>query len=342
MKQSLIVVTGAAGFIGSNLARALLERRFLPASFERVRADHVVLVDDLASFQNRLCAESFKGDELLKISIKDLPEWLLGEGKNQVKTIFHMGACSSTEEFREDYLREVNTDYSKKLWQISCEQKINFIYASSAATYGDGSQGFSDDPALIPNLKPLNPYGVSKHRFDLFVLDQVTTPPVWAGLKFFNVYGPGEDHKGSQANVVFHATNQVLRDGVIELFKSHNSQFKDGEQKRDFVYVGDVVRVCMKFAFANREESLLSGIYNVGTGKARSFLDLARAVFKATKRQEKIEFIDTPEKLRAGYQYYTQAEMGRLIKAGYKDLFVSLEQGTEEYLRLESSWKGKI
>ncbi len=248
-----------------------------------------------------------------------------------------MGACSNTEELRRDYLQEVNFEYTKKLWKAACEYKFPFIYASSAATYGDGALGFSDDVNLIPKLKPLNLYGESKQLFDLFVLDEVTrahTPPQWAGLKFFNVYGPGEEHKGSQASVLFHARNQFLERAFVRLFKSHNPNFKDGEQLRDFIYVEDAASV----ALACGEGRVKSGIYNVGTGKARTFKDLVYAVAGALGVESKIEYIDTPLNLRDKYQYKTQAEIKKLRSAGFAESFRSLEEGANTYMKYLSDF----
>jgi ADP-L-glycero-D-manno-heptose 6-epimerase len=222
----------------------------------------------------------------------------------------------------------LNLNYSKKVWEICTKKQIPLVYASSGATYGLGELGYKDDHALTPKLKPLNPYGDSKNDFDIWVLEQKKTPPFWAGLKFFNVYGPNEYHKGRMASVVFHAFNQITAKGELKLFRSHNSNYKDGEQLRDFVYVKDVVKVC-QFLMNNKPES---GIYNLGTGQARTFLDLGLNTFKAMGIEAKIEFIDTPIDIRDKYQYFTEADMTKLKNAGYNDAFMTLEEGVADYV----------
>lgn len=317
------VVTGGAGFIGSYLLRTLLKRG--------AKAEELLAVDSPELWQSRRCTEDLRAAGIEILDSERLAS-ALRSGELRPQTIFHIGACSNTDEFREDYLKKVNIDYSKMLWKLASDRKIPFFYASSAATYGDGMQGFSDDPAGFPGLKPLNPYGRSKQSFDLWALEEAIvdrTPPRWAGFKFFNVYGPGEDHKGGQASVLFHARKQFQTTGGMKLFRSHREDVKDGEQKRDFVWVGDVVETMLAFA----EAPLKSGIYNVGTGEARTFLDLAKAVAGSLGIECRIEFIDTPEKLRPGYQYFTQAELKNLRAAGYTKPFTSLEEGARLYLK---------
>jgi ADP-L-glycero-D-manno-heptose 6-epimerase len=219
-------------------------------------------------------------------------------------------------------------EYSKLVWNKCIEHALPLIYASSAATYGGGELGYDDNHEVIPSLKPLNPYGDSKNDFDIWALKQERKPFFWAGLKFFNVYGPNEYHKGRMASVVFHAFNQVSEKGAMKLFRSHNSDFKDGEQLRDFVYVKDVAEVIV-FLMEHRKDS---GIYNLGSGKARTFLDLTKATFKAMNKKEDISFIDTPKDIRDKYQYYTQANMSKLKSIGYNKQFTTLEEGVEDYV----------
>jgi ADP-L-glycero-D-manno-heptose 6-epimerase len=230
---------------------------------------------------------------------------------------------------RLDYLKRVNVDYSKRLWEICSERQIPFLYASSAATYGGGEQGYLDDETKLASLKPLNPYGDSKLQFDLFALDSEAkglAPPSWSGWKFFNVYGFGERHKGRQSSVVLQGFDQIKAKGSLRLFKSHKEGIGDGEQKRDFVFVDDVVDV-MLWAFESR---LKRGIFNLGSGKARSFLDLAKATFQAMGRDLKVEFIDTPIEIRDRYQYFTEATMDKLKAAGYPNSFTPLEMGVKK------------
>ena len=225
-------------------------------------------------------------------------------------------------------MNELNLSYTQRVWKSCSQYRIPLIYASSAATYGLGENGYKDSHSIIEDLKPLNLYGVSKNEFDKWALRQSEKPPFWAGLKFFNVYGPNEYHKKRMASVVFHAYNQINESGKVKLFRSHNPNFKDGEQLRDFIYVKDVIEVLI-FLMQQQTES---GIYNLGTGKARTFLDLTKAVFKAMNRTENIEFVDTPMDIRAKYQYFTQADMEKLRRAGYRQPFASLEEGVNDYV----------
>jgi ADP-L-glycero-D-manno-heptose 6-epimerase len=239
-----------------------------------------------------------------------------------------MGARTDTTEFRKRVFNKLNVRYSKKIWEICAQRSIPLVYASSAATYGIGELGYRDDHQVVYSLKPLNPYGESKNEFDKWVLSQAKTPPFWAGMKFFNVYGPNEYHKGRMASVIFHAYRQVKETGKVKLFRSHRIDYQDGMQLRDFIYVKDVVDV-LYFMMKKGETS---GLYNLGTGEARSFLDLTRAVFKSMDKPENIEFIDTPKDIRDKYQYFTEADMTKLREAGYDDNFYSLEEGVEEYV----------
>lgn len=312
----MIVVTGAAGFIGSCLVRKLNQERF----------NAIVAVD---SFDDPIKNKNLDGLQVTaQVEIDQLMDWL-DENNEQVEFIFHIGAITDTSEFDTQLLNKRNTQYTKDLWKRCIQYQIPLVYASSAATYGLGEKGYEDNEASISSLKPLNPYGQSKHDFDVWALQQKEKPFYWAGLKFFNVYGPYEYHKGRMASVIWHAYNQISKSGKMKLFRSHNSNYKDGEQMRDFVYVLDVVEVCYWLMHHRKN----SGIYNLGSGKARTFLDLTRAVFKAMGKPEDIEFIDTPKDIRDKYQYFTEATMDRLWKIGYTKPFYSLEQGTTDYVQ---------
>lgn len=313
----MIVVTGAAGFIGSCLVGRLNQ-----AGMYR----EVIVVDDF--YKDRKDA-NLKGKFIRDWIHRDIfLDWLQQIPKH-IRAVIHLGARTDTTEKDKAIFDRLNLNYSKKLWELCCLHGIPLIYASSAATYGDGSLGYSDDHSLIPSLHPLNPYGDSKQDFDRWVLQQEQTPPFWAGIKFFNVYGPNEYHKGRMASVVFHAFHKIRTSGSMQLFRSHRPDFKDGEQSRDFIYVKDVVDVL----YHMMQTQPASGIYNLGTGTARSFLDLTRATFSAMGVEERISFIDTPEDIRETYQYYTQAEMGKLRTAGYDKPFTSLEDGIRDYVQ---------
>lgn len=312
----MIVVTGAAGFIGSCLVRKLNQENF----------NAIVVVD---SFSDPLRNRNLEGLTIKeRVSIERLMPWLDSHFET-VEFIFHIGAITDTSEFDKEKLNRYNTQYTKELWDRCIRYQIPLVYASSAATYGLGELGYSDEEGLIPKLKPLNPYGQSKQDFDAWAITQKEKPFYWAGLKFFNVYGPKEYHKGRMASVIWHAYNQIQKTGKMKLFRSHNPQFKDGEQMRDFVYVLDVVDVCYWMMHHRKN----SGIYNLGSGKARTFLDLVRAVFKAMGKPEQIEFIDTPADIRDKYQYFTEATMSKLQGIGYVKPFHSLEQGTTDYVK---------
>lgn len=316
-----ILVTGAAGFIGARF----VERCNQPG----VSGIPVVSVDVLPFFSERAEHQGLDFGKI--IDRDDLLAWLEKE-RPRFRCVVHLGASSSTAEKNWDFLERVNLNYSKSLWSYCAREKIPFLYASSGATYGAGENGFEDDEAALAKLAPLNLYGKSKHLFDIWALEQEKAghhPPAWAGFKFFNVYGFGERHKGGQFSPILHVFNQVQESGKMKLFKSHHPDFKDGEQRRDFVFVEDVVDV-IEFA---RKGGLRRGIYNVGTGQARTFIDLTRAVFSEMERPERIEFIDTPENLREGYQYFTEASMEKLRRAGYAKPFTSLEEGVSRYVR---------
>ncbi len=311
----MIVVTGAAGFIGSCMVSKLNENRFYD----------LVLVDDFsrAEKESNYVTKRFKS----MVDRNDFFEWLDGNGKH-VQFIFHLGARTDTAETDTVLFDRLNLDYSKQVWNACIEKAIPLIYASSAATYGDGGLGYADDHLLCRDLVPLNPYGRSKNDFDVWALEQTKKPLYWAGLKFFNVYGPNEYHKGRMASVIFHTFNQINESGSMKLFQSHRADIANGEQKRDFVYVKDVVDV-MYFLMHYRQDS---GIYNLGSGTARSFNDLAYATFDAMGMARKIEYIPTPEDIRDTYQYFTEAEMGKLKSIGYSKEFHSLESGVQDYV----------
>ncbi|MCB9991252.1 MAG: ADP-glyceromanno-heptose 6-epimerase [Rhodospirillales bacterium] len=319
----MIIITGGAGFIGSNLVAALQEKGLT----------NLVVCD-------RLGTED-KWQNLAKRELRDIvaPERLfdyLEKHAGAIKAIFHMGAISSTVETDADLIIDTNFDLSRRLWKWCAANDVRLIYASSAATYGDGDSGFKDfqTPDELAKLRPLNPYGWSKHLFDRRIARVINdqsekAPPQWAGLKFFNVYGPNEYHKGGQMSVICKLYPQVVAGATAKLFKSHDPDYEDGGQLRDFVYVGDCVSV-MLWLYDNPD---VSGLFNVGTGKARSFKDLAEAVFKAAGMEPKIQYIDMPQELRGKYQYFTEADMTKLREAGYDKPFADLEDGVREYVQ---------
>jgi ADP-L-glycero-D-manno-heptose 6-epimerase len=311
----MIIVTGAAGFIGSCLVSKLNQSG---------RTD-LILVDDFSKKEKEanLKDKSFSA----KIERNVFNDWLI-ENANQVEFIFHIGARTDTTEFNKEIFDELNVNYTKMIWNFCVTNNIPLVYASSAATYGLGEFGYDDNHDIIPNLKPLNPYGDSKNDFDIWALQQDKKPPFWAGLKFFNVYGPNEYHKGRMASVIFHTFNQINLNGGMRLFRSHNPNYKDGCQLRDFVYVKDVVNVCM-FLMTDKPTS---GIYNLGSGKARTFLDLATNTFNALDKSVNIDFIDTPIDIRDKYQYFTEANMQKMISEGYAIPFHTLEEGIKDYV----------
>ncbi len=309
----MIVVTGASGFIGSCLVSKLNQEGF----------EDLLIVDDFSDIDKQKNLEGKKFSK--KLDIKDFLDWFDKNGKD-IKFVFHIGANSDTTESRKEIFDFYNLNYSKKVWEICVREQIPLVYASSAATYGSGEEGF-DDETPPSKLKPLNLYGESKNNFDKWALLEAFKPSLWAGLKFFNVYGPNEYHKGRMASVVLHTYNQIRDRGKMKLFRSHNPAFKDGEQLRDFVYVKDVVEVCLFFM----KEKAESGIYNVGTGKARTFFDLSKSVFESVNKEPDIEFIDIPEDIREKYQYFTQARMEKLSSTGFKKEFHSLEEGVRDY-----------
>jgi ADP-L-glycero-D-manno-heptose 6-epimerase len=311
----MIIITGAAGFIGSCLIQKLNDEGYYD----------LILVDD---FSNELKNKNFEGKKFASKVDRDVfPTWLL-ENQLHVQFVFHIGARTDTTEMDRELLNHLNLDYTKNIWNICTEFGLPLVYASSAATYGLGELGYDDDESKIPMLKPLNPYGDSKNEFDIWALNQDKKPYFWSGLKFFNVYGPNEYHKGRMASVIFHTFNQIQKTGSMKLFQSHNPEFKDGEQMRDFVYVKDVVNI-LYFLMHHRKDS---GIYNLGTGKARTFLDLAKSTFYALNKDPEISFVPTPEDIREKYQYFTEANMNKLRSIGYSRDFYSLEEGVKDYV----------
>ena len=336
VRNSVILVTGAAGFIGSYMLGYLNKKGY----------ENIIIVDDFSEEDKRPSYETKKFIE--KIERENLFDWLK---KNDEKIdpiaigfVFHLGARTDTTEFDYSIHEKLNVEYSKNIWNYCSEKNIPLIYASSAATYGGGEYGYKDDHDLVEKLHPLNPYGISKNEFDKWILRQaydsrLTThdslPQFWAGLKFFNVYGPNEYHKGRMASMIFHGFNQIQKKGKVNLFTSHKPEFKDGEQLRDFIYVEDVANVCywLMMSMDNGQWTMdKNGIYNLGTGKARTFNDLANATFAAMEKEPVIEYIDMPEDIRDKYQYFTEADMAKLRKAGYKEDFYSLEDGVKDYV----------
>ncbi len=312
----MIVVTGAAGFIASGLVQKLNEEGFVD----------LILVDDFTREDRK--TNFIDKQYTALVDRANFIEWLHAN-ENQVQFIFHLGARTDTTEFDQSIFDELNLNYSKAVWNACVEHGLPLVYASSAATYGDGALGYDDRHDIVDQLKPLNPYGDSKNDFDKWALQQEKQPYFWAGLKFFNVYGPNEFHKGRMASVVFHSFNQIQAKGEVKLFRSHREDYSDGGQMRDFVYVKDVAKVCY-FLMHHRKDS---GLYNLGSGKARTFKDLATATFHALGKEAKIDFIDTPIDIRDKYQYFTEANMKKLLDIGYDQGFHSLEEGVDDYVK---------
>jgi ADP-L-glycero-D-manno-heptose 6-epimerase len=328
-KDCTIVITGAAGFIGSCLTGFLNSKGYT----------RLILVDDFSEPAKR---PNLEGKTFLEqVERESFFNWL--EAKQPaIDFIFHIGARTDTTEFDYAVHEHLNVAYSQKIWNYCAARHIPLVYASSAATYGAGEQGYNDDHAVVYSLKPLNPYGVSKNEFDKWALQQKDHPPFWAGLKFFNVYGPNEYHKGRMASVIWHSFKQINGNGKVKLFKSHKEGYKDGQQLRDFVYVKDLLKICYwlmdQCSNDNRQLTIANsqwtnGLYNLGTGKARSFADLATATFSGLDKAPVIEYIDMPLDIRDKYQYFTEANMQKLRDAGYKDDFYSLEEGVNDYVR---------
>lgn len=312
----MIVVTGAAGFIGSCMISRLNQDNF----------NSIIAVDDFSNPEKNKNLEGKTIQE--RVDRMEFFDWL-DKNEKLVEVIIHLGARTDTTEFDKAIFDELNLNYSKKMWNKCCDYHIPIIYASSAATYGGGELGYDDNHEVIEQLKPLNPYGDSKNDFDIWALKQEKKPFYFAGLKFFNVYGPNEYHKGRMASVVFHTFNQVKENGAMKLFRSHKPEYKDGEQLRDFVYVKDVVDVIMFLAHTRKN----SGLYNLGSGKARTFKALAENTFTAQDLTPDISFIDTPIDIRDKYQYFTEANMSKLIELGYNKPFHTLEEGVKDYVQ---------
>jgi len=312
----MIIVTGAAGFIGSCLVGKLNNKGY----------KDIILVDE---FSTALKNKNFQNKSFLdQVHRSVFFEWFKKNHEN-IEFVYHIGARTDTTEFNMEVLNELNLNYTKSVWKLCTKFSKPLIYASSAATYGLGEHGYIDDHDVVKVLEPLNPYGISKNEFDKWALQQKDQPPYWAGIKFFNVYGPNEYHKDRMASVIFHAYNQVKATGKVKLFRSHNPDFKDGKQLRDFIYVRDVIDLLYYFMKRRPE----SGLYNLGTGKARTFLDLAKATFQSMRLAENIEFIDTPVDIRDKYQYFTEANIGKLFSTGFTIPFYSLEEGIQEYVQ---------
>lgn len=315
-RSKTILLTGAAGFIGSYLLGYLNKSGFT----EIIIADDFSDEDKWFNFEDK--------QFIAKVDRDSLFAWLK-ENNPSIDFVFHLGARTDTTEFDYSIHQRLNVEYSQQIWQYCTEKQIPLVYASSAATYGAGEHGYKDDHAVVEQLQPLNPYGVSKNEFDKWALAQTQSPPYWTGLKFFNVYGPNEYHKERMASVIFHSYNQIRKTGRVKLFKSHRPDFADGQQLRDFIYVEDVAKVCCWLM----EHTVPSGLYNLGTGKARSFEDLARATFAGMGKEAVIDYIDMPEDIRDKYQYFTEADMHKLQAAGYTAPFHSLEEGVGDYVR---------
>ena len=314
--SSTILITGAAGFIGSCLAGFLNGHGYT----------NLILADDFSRADKK---KNYSTKKFLHLIDRSTLFTWMEQHHGKIDYVFHIGARTDTTEFDYAVHQRLNVDYSQKIWRYCSLHAIPLIYASSAATYGSGEHGYKDNHELIFQLSPLNPYGVSKNEFDKWAVGQQQTPPFWAGLKFFNVYGPNEYHKGRMASVIWHSFNQIRETGYVKLFRSHRNDFKDGEQLRDFIYVFDVLKVCY-WLMTNQPAS---GLYNLGTGTARTFNDLVTATFVGMEKAPQIRYIDMPADIRDKYQYYTEADMTKLKAAGYQASFTSLEEGITEYVQ---------
>lgn len=310
----MYIVTGGAGFIGSAVVWGLNQRGF----------DNILIVDHLGSSDKWKNLRALKFCDYME---KDaFRSCLQGKRLDSVEAIIHLGACSSTTEKDASYLVDNNYNYTKELANFAISKEIRFIYASSAATYGDGSNGYSDGTACLRKLRPMNMYGHSKHMFDLYAHENGLFNMI-AGLKFFNVFGPNEDHKDDMKSVVQKAYHQILESGEVKLFKSHKAEYGDGEQKRDFIYVKDAVDIILFFL-----DNYHNGLFNVGTGKAETWNTLIGAVFKAMNKPVNIEYIDMPKHLRDRYQYFTQADMSSVQQLGYKKTMTKIEDAVNDYV----------
>lgn len=312
----MVIISGAAGFIGSNFISKL----------NKEGITDINIVDD---FSHKIKNRNIEEKSFAEKTHRDTFFKWLDNNWQKVEFVFHIGARTDTAETNKSIFDRLNFGYSKNVWNCCVKYNIPLIYASSAATYGLGEFGFDDSHEIVNKLKPLNLYGESKNEFDKWVLEQNTSPPFWAGLKFFNVYGPNEYHKDRMASVVFHTYNQIKETGKMKLFRSHNIKYKDGEQRRDFIYIKDVMDI-LHYLMIHKKDP---GIYNAGTGKSRTFLDLAGNVFKAMGKRTDIEFIDTPLDIRENYQYFTEARMDKLRSIGYSNDFTTIESGIEQYVK---------
>ncbi len=317
-QHAKIIVTGAAGFIGSCLVSCLNEKGF----------ENLILVDEFEDEEKEYNLLHKK--YLVRVERENFFDWVNRE-KPAVEFVFHLGARTDTTEFDYAVHQRLNVAYSQNIWNYCTINNIPLVYASSAATYGAGELGYEDDHSIVEKLVPLNPYGESKNNVDKWILHQEDHPPFWAGLKFFNVYGPNEYHKARMASVIFHSYNQIRDHDVVKLFRSHKEGFADGEQLRDFVYVKDVVKIC--YWLMQNWRQVPSALYNLGTGKARTFTDLVKATYKALEKPDNIQFIDMPIDIRDKYQYFTEASMKKLRNAGYAEPFFSLEEGVYDYVK---------
>ena len=315
-KKSIILITGAAGFIPSCLAHRLFKE-----------GHDLVLVDSFHFPEKNKNLEGLSSCK--RIERDDLFTWI-EENEPAIDFVFHLGARTDTTETKKHIFDKLNVEYSQDIWRYCTLEDIPLIYASSAATYGLGEHGFVDDHEIVNLLKPLNAYGDSKNNFDKWALKEFMSPPAWYGFKFFNVFGPNEYHKGRMASVVFHFYNQLIKTGEVNLFKSHKNDYKNGEQTRDFIYVDDLINVMLHFH--DNEEETNNGLYNIGTGNARTYNDLAKAIFKAVGKDPVINYIDTPEDIREKYQYFTEADMTKVKSAGYEKAFISLEETVAHYV----------
>lgn len=315
-KKSIILITGAAGFIPSCLAHRLFKE-----------GHDLVLVDNFHFPEKNKNLEGLSSCK--RIERDDLFTWI-EENEPAIDFIFHLGARTDTTETKKHIFDKLNVEYSQDIWRYCALEDIPLIYASSAATYGLGKYGFVDDHEIVNSLKPLNAYGDSKNNFDKWALKEFMSPPAWYGFKFFNVFGPNEYHKGRMASVVFHFYNQLIKTGEVNLFKSHKNDYKNGEQTRDFIYVDDLINVMLHFH--DNEREINNGLYNIGTGSARTYNDLAKAIFKAVGKDPVINYIDTPEDIREKYQYFTEADMTKVKSTGYEKVFMSLEETVAHYV----------
>ncbi|MEY2905416.1 MAG: hypothetical protein RJA52_1432 [Bacteroidota bacterium] len=312
----MIVVTGAAGFVSSCMI-AFLQQNGLK---------ELIAVDE---FSTATKSPNLDGKKIKEMIHRDIfPIWFKKNG-NFVKAVFHFGARTDTTELDFEIFEKLNLSYSKTIWDICTEYQIPLIYASSAATYGAGELGYMDEENIVSKLKPLNPYGVSKNDFDIWALQEENSPPQWAGLKFFNVFGPNEYHKKRMASVVFHTYHQIRESKKMKLFKSHRPDFKDGHQSRDFIYIKDLLNM-VDWIW---REKVPNGLYNIGTGKANTFLDLASYTFNSLDLTPQIEYVDTPEDIRDTYQYFTQADMNKLFKTGFNKHIFSLKEAIQDYVQ---------